>query len=91
MAFQPFYSWPADGPPTLSRVAFVLNDSARAATSLAAAAGAPVVAGPSPSTPDARQERMRVLYAEMRTALVRGDWRAFGAAFDALGALLERR
>lgn len=91
VAFQPFYSWPSDGPPTMSRVAFVLNDSARSATSLAAAAGAPVVAGPAPSTPDARQERMRVLYAEMRAALARGDWRAFGAAFDALGALLERR
>jgi hypothetical protein len=32
-----------------------------------------------------------VLYEAMRSAQRRGDWAAFGAAFDALGRLLGRR
>jgi hypothetical protein len=91
VAVQAFYSWPSEGPPVLSRVAVSLGDSARAASSLAAAVGAPVTSGPEPASPEAQQERMRALYAEMRAALQRNDWVAFGAAFDALGALLGRR
>jgi len=30
------------------------------------------------------------LYAQMRAALQRGDWQAFGRAYEALGALLAR-
>jgi hypothetical protein len=30
-----------------------------------------------------------VLYHEMRAALARGDWTAFGRAFDSLGAVLR--
>jgi hypothetical protein len=90
-ALQPFYEWPADAPTRVIRVALAVGDSARAAPSIAAVVGAPVLAGPAPATEDARNERMRALYAEMRTALQRADWRAFGAAFEALGALVERR
>lgn len=35
--------------------------------------------------------RAKVLYDEMRRASARGDWSAFGRAFDALGALLRER
>jgi hypothetical protein len=91
VAFQPFYGWPQDGPPYVLSVAAIAGDSARAAPSLAAALGAPVPSGPVPASPEALRERMRTLYAEMRAALQRNDWVAFGAAFDALGALLDRR
>lgn len=91
VALQPFYVWPPDGPPVVTRVAAWWGDSARAAPTIAAALGAPAPAGPVAATPDAQQARTRALYDEMRSALQRGDWRAFGAAFDALGALLERR
>jgi hypothetical protein len=91
LAVQPFYGWPADAPPFVSRVAVMLGDSARADGSLAEALGAPVPTGPAPATPEAQRERMRVLYAEMRAALQRNDWAAFGAAFNALGAILNRR
>jgi hypothetical protein len=72
-------------------VAVAIGDSTRAAPSLASAVGAPPVPGPAPATSDARMDRIRVLYDEMRAALQRGDLRAFGAAFDALGALIDRR
>jgi hypothetical protein len=90
VAVQTFYGWPANGPPYVNRVAVAIGDSIRAAPSMAATVGAPVSSGPAPVTADARQERIRGLYDEMRVALQRGDWRAFGAAFDALGALLRR-
>jgi len=91
VALQPHYAWPPDGPPGVSRVAAVVGDSVRVAGSAAAALGVPILRGPSPAGPEAQRERMRELYAEMRAALARNDWVAFGAAFDALGVLLERR
>jgi hypothetical protein len=50
------------------------------------ASGIPV-AGP-PETRESLQARVRALYASMRESLRRGDWRAFGAAFDSLGAVV---
>jgi uncharacterized membrane protein (UPF0182 family) len=91
LAMQPFYGWPSDGPPFVSRVAVLFRDTVRATASAAAAVGAPVPYGPAPASPDAERERLRSLYADMRAALMRGDWIAFGAAFEALGAMLERR
>ena len=91
LAVQPFYGWPADRAPYVRRVAIAINDSATSATTLAAAVGAPIRAGPEPANPDARAERLRALYEEMRAALRRGDLAAFGAAFEAMGVLLERR
>jgi hypothetical protein len=91
VALQPFYGWPADGAPYVSHVSIATSDTSRVAPSVAAAVGAPAASGPAPATPGAREERLRVLYAEMQAALQHGDWRRFGAAFDALGALLERR
>jgi hypothetical protein len=37
------------------------------------------------------QERVRQLYEEMRRASQRGDWAAFGRAFDSLGAIVRER
>ncbi|HKS05346.1 MAG TPA: UPF0182 family protein [Gemmatimonadaceae bacterium] len=91
LAVQPFYAWPDDRSPYVHRVAVALRDTATAATSIARAVGAPVRAGPEPANPDAKAERLRALYEEMRAALRRGDLAAFGAAFDAMGALLDRR
>jgi hypothetical protein len=42
-------------------------------------------------TPQDFRARADSLYREMRAALSRGDWTAFGRAFDALGATLRRR
>jgi hypothetical protein len=64
-------------------------DSVRSARTLLQLAGrlpisAPLGAG------DLRT-RVRQLYEEMRNATSRGDWAAFGRAFDTLGAILRDR
>jgi hypothetical protein len=33
--------------------------------------------------------RVEALHATMRAALLRGDWAAFGEAFDTLGAMIS--
>ena len=87
---QPAYSWRTQGPPTLLHVALLVNDTVRVAPTLAELAGA---APPSTSvlpatTPADVRTRAATLYARMRDALRRGDWAAFGQAFDELGKLL---
>lgn len=83
---MPTYRWRAAGPPTLTRVAALAGDSVRPivpnAAILRAITGMPAI-GPSPS--------LSALYQAMRDALRRGDWAAFGHAFDALGKAIERR
>ncbi|HYV96562.1 MAG TPA: UPF0182 family protein [Gemmatimonadaceae bacterium] len=91
LAVQPFYVWPPQDAPYVTHVAVAFGDSSRAATSMAAAVGAPAPPGPIAASDDARDERMRILYAEMRAALEKSDWTAFGKAFDALGVLLRAR
>jgi hypothetical protein len=91
LAMQPFFGWPSDGPPFVSRIVVAQGDSIHAGSSLAALVGAPTTKGPVPASPDARNERMRTLYAEMRSALQRGDFRSFGVAFEELGLILQRR
>ena len=39
---------------------------------------------------DRREAEGARLYEAMRQAMQRGDWRAFGAAFDSLGRVLGR-
>ncbi|HVX38928.1 MAG TPA: UPF0182 family protein [Gemmatimonadaceae bacterium] len=83
---MPTYRWRAEGTPTLSRVAVLAGDSVRPivpnAAILRAITGMPAI-GPAPS--------LSALYQAMRDALRRGDWAAFGHAFDALGKAIERR
>jgi hypothetical protein len=54
---------------------------------LAAPRGATPLAGLSPQGFRARAES---LYDSMRSALRRGDWAAFGSAYETLGRLLGR-
>lgn len=86
---QPSYRWRSQTTPTLNRVALLAGDTVRAISPpivvasrpAAPPAGAPVVAS-------GNQQVAATLYAAMRDALRRGDWAAFGRAFEALGRVL---
>ena len=87
---QPIFQWRPGATPTLARVAAFGGDSMRVGATLAAAMGVTPsdrLAGPS-AAPDSRL-RADSLYRTMRGALDRGDWAAFGRAFDALGLVLR--
>jgi len=83
---QPSYHWRPQSAPSISRVAFLSDDTTR---SVAPPFGLvpPVPALPAAASPEVKKSAS-ALYAEMREALRRGDWVAFGRAFDALGRLL---
>jgi uncharacterized protein len=89
---QSAYTWPAEGPPSLLRVAVVDHDSVFAGRTLADAFGMSAVFEPDVGEPtdDSLRARASRLYDAMRDALRRGDWTAFGEAYEALGALLAR-
>lgn len=83
---QPAYHWRPENVPSIARVALLVNDSARALvppTTLLAGSSEVHPAGSSPS-----QKSAAALYADMKDALRRGDWVAFGRAFEALGRVL---
>ena len=86
---QPRYDWRGGGAPRLLYVAAVTADTVRAARTLLQLAGRLPEATPG-GTKDFRG-RVKELYGELRRASARGDWAAFGRAFDALGALLRER
>ena len=87
---QAAFRWRAGGVPSLARVATVVGDTVRAGPSLAAALGlAPGASDSVGATPGEVRTRAGSLYGEMRDALRRGDWAAFGRAFEALGAALR--
>jgi uncharacterized membrane protein (UPF0182 family) len=86
---QPTYRWRPQSVPALNRLAILVGDSARSIAPTppaVAASGAPVVQPTAGTNPSARS-----LYNAMRDALRRGDWAAFGRAFDALGRALEEK
>jgi hypothetical protein len=85
---QPRYDW-RGGTPRLLYVSTFIADSVRTSRTLLQLAGRP----PDATVADGVdfQERVRQLYDEMRRATARGDWSAFGRAFNALGALLRSR
>jgi uncharacterized membrane protein (UPF0182 family) len=85
---QPRYDWRGGSTPRLLYVSASSADSVRAARTLLQLAGRMPEA--SASTIDFRT-RVQRLYDEMRRASARGDWAAFGRAFDAIGALLRER
>ena len=82
---QPTYRWRPQNSPALNRIALLSGDTARAvAPSVAPATRSvetPLVAGDLKTS-------VTALYAAMRDALRRGDWAAFGRAFDELGRVL---
>ncbi len=89
---QPVYQWTPGAVPHLLHVAYFVRDSVHVAPTLRQASG--VVIPPRPSSPASPVETRRLtaqLYEDMRDALRRGDWLAFGRAFDALGRLLGVR
>jgi uncharacterized membrane protein (UPF0182 family) len=95
VAGRPFYlqatfQWRPGGSPTLLRVATLAGDTLRTAPTLRAALGLGS-ASPPPEVgaPHDLRARAESLYRVMREALGRGDWTAFGRAFDALGATLR--
>ena len=92
---QTTYAWRSDGAPTVARVAVygggASRDSAAFGVSLADAIG---VRGDSTEstpvlTPADFRRRVDELYATMREAMRRGDWIAFGKAYEDLGKLLK--
>ena len=87
---QPAYTWRADGLPTLARVAVVRGDSVAVAGSLAALGRTGLGAGGDGArdATDTLSGAVAALYEQMRDALQRTDWEAFGRAFDALGDLI---
>ena len=87
---QTAYSWRTDGAPAIRVVAVMLGDTVRTGTSVAAAAGLPAPVLPAvPLTLTGFRTRVDALYGEMREAMRRGDWTAFGVAYEALGRLLQ--
>jgi uncharacterized membrane protein (UPF0182 family) len=91
---QPTYAWRAQGTPALLRVSALVNDTVRVGSTLLQLAGTPT-GPPSPPSTTAPSSELRAraveLYGAMRDALHRGDWAAFGRAFDDLGKLLSTR
>ena len=84
---QPRYQWNDGERPRLLYVGIFEDDSVRIARSL----GAVPLDADTVSVADADlRERAAQLHAEMRNALSRGDWVAFGRAFDELGRLLSQ-
>ena len=71
-------------------VATVVGDTMRAGPTLSTALGLAARApGTTAATPTDLRSRASALYTEMREAMRRGDWSAFGRALDALGAALR--
>lgn len=90
---QTIYAWRDDGPPTLARVAAVARGRVRLGASVAVALGVPdpaVAEDVEPLDPVEFRRRVTELYDVMRSAIARGDWAAFGTAYEALGTLLQR-
>lgn len=86
---QPRYDWRGGGAPRLLYVTALAGDTVRSARTLFQLTGrlpdTTMIA-----TGDLRTRAAR-LYDEMRRASARGDWAAYGRAFDALGVLLRDR
>jgi hypothetical protein len=85
---QPRYEWNGGDRPRLMHFAILEGDSVRTPAQLLDLAPAPIETRPI-SAPDFRTQ-VATLYAEMRRALARGDWVAYGRAFNELGAVLSR-
>lgn len=89
---QPSYRWRTDAPPTLAAVAVHDRGQVVPLESLAIGADSATFALPSAPPGDARIiADITRYYERMRDAMRRGDWRAFGAAYDSLGTVVRTR
>ncbi|MEO8560739.1 MAG: UPF0182 family protein [bacterium] len=95
LAGRPMYMqvgtrWRPGSSPLLAHVSVIVNDTVRSGATLSAALG---VAARQPGVPTLGPAESRIraesLYSVMRGAMRRGDWTAFGRAFDALGTALR--
>lgn len=87
---QTGYVWRTDGAPAVRLVAVMIGDTVRTGVTIAAAAGLPAPVLPvTPLSPAEFRSRVDALYSEMREALKRGDWLAFGTAYETLGRVLR--
>ncbi len=83
---QPWYRWRPQSIPSISRVALLSDDTSRSvAPPFGLVPAMPAL--PSTASPEVKSSAS-ALYEQMRDAMRRGDWVAFGKAFDALGRLL---
>ena len=87
---QPVYSARPLQVPTLALVVSLADTTPRVGDTFAAIVGAPLAGVPMDTPPVEFRARVEALYESMREAMRRGDWLAFGAAYDSLGALLGR-
>lgn len=86
---QPRYEWNGGERPRLMYLGVLDRDSIRTTPQLADLAPRPP-AGTQPGRGASFRTRIAELYSEMRRALARGDWAAYGRAFQELGALISR-
>ncbi|MGE5728144.1 MAG: UPF0182 family protein [Gemmatimonas sp.] len=88
---QPLYAWRPDGA-TLLGVAATTDTVVTAARTLIDALGARgnTTESMGPIASGEFRAAVEQLYAKMAEAMRRGDWIAFGRAYDALGVLLNR-
>lgn len=87
---QSFYEWPQSGAPRFMGVAISTNGEVRAGRTLAEALGLRTQSAQAAIPSDVFRARVSALYDAMQSALRAGDWRAYGDAWAALGALLGR-
>jgi uncharacterized membrane protein (UPF0182 family) len=84
---ESFYSWPSDAPPTLRGVVLLEGQQTHTGATLAEALG---ISRPIPTGANAAfRSRVAALYDVMSAAMRRGDWKAFGDAYAALGRLIR--
>lgn len=87
---QTAYEWRSGAAPAARLTALITGDSIRVARNVMAAAGIAEPAAPIERlSPEELRARLGQLYREMQDALSRGDWPAFGRAYDAMGKLLR--
>jgi uncharacterized membrane protein (UPF0182 family) len=83
---QPRYRWRPQSIPSLNRIALLSGDTARSIAPMSAAGR---LGEPSLPEGDFRAS-VNAAYSAMRDAMRRGDWAAFGRAFEALGRALAK-
>jgi uncharacterized protein len=94
---QTTYSWRPENAPLVSRVAVLDRpdqDVPAVGRTLADATGVVPAAPPDTTRPTTLADfraRVAQLYVAMHDALARGDWKAFGAAYEELGRLARTR